>query len=244
MYKSLEKIRLQQFLKMRLHLGHKSKDLDSSLTWLIYGHRHKISIMDIEKMWIIYRHFYYSLSEMVALRQNFFFIAPQKFLNDKHIKNFIIKNFNKNNNYNSLYLSFFLQEYWKNGMITNPKITKSYLEKEIKKYGESKRLNIWKMNKRFKSISVPDLIITLKPKMEILEEASRFNVPIISVVDTNMNSSKFLYSLYMNDDSLESLSFLLELLQTAIEEGRRKEKIVFYNYFLKKIKKSYKLKNF
>jgi ribosomal protein S2 len=100
------------------------------------------------------------------------------------------------------------------------------------------------MNKRFKSISVPDLIITLKPKMEILEEASRFNVPIISVVDTNMNSSKFLYSLYMNDDSLESLSFLLELLQTAIEEGRRKEKIVFYNYFLKKIKKSYKLKNF
>jgi hypothetical protein len=32
MYKSLEKIRLQQFLKMRLHLGHKSKDLDSSLT--------------------------------------------------------------------------------------------------------------------------------------------------------------------------------------------------------------------
>jgi ribosomal protein S2 len=67
------------------------------------------------------------------------------------------------------------------------------------------------------------------------------NIPIVSMIDSNIDNSNHIYSLFGNDDSLESLDFFLKTLELGFKEGQVKEKKTFYYYFLKKLKNNKKL---
>jgi len=47
MYKDLIKLNLDHLIKIRLHIGHKSDDLNNKINPYLYGTRHNINIYDI-----------------------------------------------------------------------------------------------------------------------------------------------------------------------------------------------------
>jgi len=67
------------------------------------------------------------------------------------------------------------------------------------------------------------------------------NIPIVSMVDSNTENNNHIYSLFGNDDSLESLDFFMQTIKLGFQEGQIKEKKIFYYHFLKKLKYNKKL---
>jgi ribosomal protein S2 len=89
---------------------------------------------------------------------------------------------------------------------------------------------------------IPDFVIFLDKNEEALFELKKFNVPLIGIVDSDMNPHDFIYKFFGNNDSMESLEFFFEFLKETIQEGRLKEQQLFYSYFMFKIRKLSRLK--
>jgi len=83
---------------------------------------------------------------------------------------------------------------------------------------------------------VPDFILVFATNAHALHEARNQDIPLIGLVDTNTNPAPFLYPVYANDDSIESVSLLLDVMRRGIEEGRKREHEAFAILMMKKIK--------
>jgi small subunit ribosomal protein S2 len=85
---------------------------------------------------------------------------------------------------------------------------------------------------------IPDFFILLDKDEEALYELKQLRVPLIGLVDTNMDPNNFLYTIFTNNDSVENIEFFFEFLKEAIKEGRLQEQQKYYYAFLQKLKKN------
>jgi len=83
---------------------------------------------------------------------------------------------------------------------------------------------------------MPDFFIFLDQNSEALLEIKKLRIPLIGLVDTNMNPSNFLYQFFGNNDSIKNIKFFFKFLKETIVDGRLKEKYQFFYYFLNKVK--------
>jgi len=61
-----------------------------------------------------------------------------------------------------------------------------------------------------------------------LHEIEALQIPLIGLVDTDMNPNKFLYRFFGNNDAFENINFLFFFLKEPILQGRLKEQKQFY----------------
>jgi len=90
--------------------------------------------------------------------------------------------------------------------------------------------------KNLKNNPMPDFFIFLDQNSEALLEIKKLRIPLIGLVDTNMNPSNFLYQFFGNNDSIKNIKFFFKFLKETIVDGRLKEKYQFFYYFLNKVK--------
>jgi hypothetical protein len=76
----------------------------------------------------------------------------------------------------------------------------------------------------------------LAPHRAALREARNADVPLVGLVDSDTDPRAFLYPVFANDDSLDSINFVLDLIARAVEEGRRREQEAFALLLVRKIK--------
>jgi small subunit ribosomal protein S2 len=76
----------------------------------------------------------------------------------------------------------------------------------------------------------------LDSNKEALNELKKFQIPMIGLVDTNMDPNDFIFKFFGNNDSVESIDFFFSFLKEAIKEGRLKEQQLFYYMFIYKLK--------
>ena len=77
---------------------------------------------------------------------------------------------------------------------------------------------------------IPDFIIMLDNDLVALDEVKKLQIPLIGIVDTNMNPEDFVFKFFGNNDSIENLDFFFEFLKEAAKEGRIKEQQLFFFY--------------
>merc|ERR1712110_205523 len=111
-----------------------------------------------------------------------------------------------------------LEESFQNGLLDNlPK-------KEI--YSLSKRLE--KLKKNLLGVkymqNLPDAIFVIDPNYEkiAVKEAINLKIPIIAIADTNCDPDKIDYIIPANDDSVKSISFLVEKIIYFYLDGEKK----------------------
>ena len=85
---------------------------------------------------------------------------------------------------------------------------------------------------------VPDFVLVLATDKGALHEARNAEVPLIGLVDTDTDPAPFLYPVFANDDSLESIQFFLDLVRRGVEEGRKREQEAVALLMVRKIKAS------
>jgi len=250
MYKKLHNLSLKHLIKIRSHLGHKHNSLNSKLNSYIYGVRHNINIYDIEKLWKPYRYLFYSLVENIYKRNSFFLVGTNKNLPMESIlSKFIYKFTNNEKNHNLFYMKGYIIEKWVGGLFSNWKITLNFLEyikksPKINKKRYQRYLHYLKGINNLKKNPVPDFLLVLHAEDNILKESVDLQIPILGLVDTNMDPDYFLYKFFGNNDSIENIQFLFEFIEEAIKEGRLKEQQLFFFYLLVKLKKNINKKKY
>lgn len=71
---------------------------------------------------------------------------------------------------------------------------------------------------------LPDalFIVDLKEEKTAVKEATRMNIPIIAMVDTNVNPDYAQYPIPANDDAVKSLDLIIGSIASAVKEGKKK----------------------
>ena len=251
MQKNLYNISVEHLIKIRSHLGHKKNDLNPKNTSNIYGFRHNISIHNLDQIWKSYKYLFHSLTENISKRNSFFLVGTNKNLPmDLLIKNFLEKekNTKNENNYKSFYITGYIVDKWVKGWFSNWKILRNFMEfiktspkKHKKRY--QKYANYLKGIDFSQKNPVPDFLLVLHADKNILKESMDFQVPIIGLIDSNVDPDFFLYKFLGNQDSLENIDFFFEFIDEVIKEGRLKEQQMFFFYLLLKLKKNINKKN-
>ena len=140
----------------------------------------------------------------------------------------------------------YVTERWPGGMLTNfatirkavrkmSTIDKMLTEKSYTSLSKRERLQITreraKLEKNLGSIqdlsrlpSALFIVDVLKENIAVLE-ARKLNIPVFAMVDTNSNPNDIDFVIPSNDDASKSISLIIDVIATAIEEGLAERKM-------------------
>ena len=137
----------------------------------------------------------------------------------------------------------YVNERWLGGTITNFAVIKKRIEYfnelerkkeegELEKYTKKEKLIMDRQLKDFeikfggiKNLkNIPDAIFVLDVRKDniAIKEARRKNIPIIGIVDTNVNPELVDYVIPANDDAISSVKYILEKVKETIQKSKIK----------------------
>jgi small subunit ribosomal protein S2 len=245
----VEGVRASQLLAARVHLGHQSRKLNPRLTGLLQGFRHNIAIYDINRTWRSMRTIFYGFAEMAAHRSSFFLLAPNENLPMRALIEALRKQYPfRHDRFGSLYMTGYVDRKWIDGIFSNWKVTAAYVKhvKEVlvAKPASSKYRKLARYLRGIEGLGnygrvLPDFVLVLAGDRGAMHEARNAELPLVGLVDTDsQNADQFLYPVYANDDSVESIQFVLDLVKRGVEEGRKREQEAFALLMVRKMKQA------
>lgn len=242
----VDQIRSEHLLNLRFHVGHHKRKLDRQVAGQIYGFRHNVAVFDIAKSWRSLRTIFYAFAEMAHMRSSFFLLAPNASMPMQRLIERMRKEYPfKHNKFSSLYMLGYADRRYIDGTFSNWKQTAAFYQ-HVQKVLRS-RPNLQKFRRLQKYLRgvdsvdlmgriVPDFMLVFATDRGAMHEAGNLDIPMVGMVDSNTSPLPFLYPVFGNDDSVESITFMMDLLGRAVEEGRKREHEAFAMAMVTKLK--------
>ncbi|CAJ0568406.1 unnamed protein product, partial [Mesorhabditis spiculigera] len=181
---------IREMFEARLHYGHKVGTLNDNMKWALYGERLGVCVFDLE------------LTKQYLLRA----------------------------------LNFVAHVASRGGIIlfvTTNRETMINVEQTATKLGEYAHCRRWQSGTLTNSaelvgtpIRLPDTIIFLSTITSLgdphpaIKEAAKMAIPTVGVVDSNADPAYLTYLIPANDDTVQSVNYLLRLFNEAIVRGK------------------------
>ena len=222
-------VTMKELLEAGVHFGHQVKRWNPKMKKYIFGQRNGIYIIDLQKTVKMFETAYEFIKDISANGQSVLFVGTKKQAQDV-----IIEESQKS-------LSFFVNQRWLGGMLTNFKTVKQGIEKlkkiekmkedgtyelltkkEVAKH-EHERTRLDKNLSGVKEMNkLPGAIFVIDPKKEsiAIAEAKKLSIPIVALVDTNCDPDDIDYVVPGNDDAIRSIRLLSSKVTEAVNEGR------------------------
>ncbi|MBU1119705.1 30S ribosomal protein S2 [Patescibacteria group bacterium] len=220
-------------LKAGCHFGHKKSAWNPRMKQYIYEERNGIHIIDLVKTQELITSTIKALSELTE-KGNILFVGTKG-----QAASIVEKVATENG-------AFYVNKRWPGGLFTNfDTIKKSVqglvkMEESLARGGEDlvKKERLFmqreseKMDRIYKGIKfmdkLPAAVVVVDSKVEKLaiKEAKIAHIPIIALIDTNCNPDLVDYPIPANDDSLKSISLLVEILGQVVGESKKSQGIV------------------
>ena len=242
----MDRLRAAHILRVRMHLGHQKRRLEPRVSGAIYGFRHNVAIFDVKKTWRSLRTLFYGFAEMAQLRSSFFLLAPNPNLPLRALIERMRTEYPfRHGQFSSLYMTGYADRKWIDGLFSNWKVTFAFAEHmrrlaeggaESKRFARYRKYLAGVEGADLMTKVIPDFLLVLATDRGAAHEAANLDLPLVGMVDSNTDPTPFLYPVFGNDDSVESLSFMLELLKRGVEEGRKREHEAFAITLLRKVK--------
>ena len=228
---------VKELLEAGVHFGHQTRRWNPKMKPFIFGARNGIYIIDLHKTLDALEHAKAKIREVVGKGRSILFVGTKK-----QAKEVIEVEAVRCG-------GFYVTERWLGGMLTNFNTIKHSIKKlkDIEKMGEDGTLEKFtkkersriensagKLNKVLGGIKemnfLPGLMIVVDAKKEniAVAEASKLNIPIIGIVDTNADPDPIDFPIAGNDDAIKSIRVLVRhLVNAAIEtkDGATQEMI-------------------
>ena len=67
-------------------------------------------------------------------------------------------------------------------------------------------------------------IVDIVNDVNAVREATKMNIPIVAIVDTNADPSQVTYPIPANDDAIKTIELITDYVKAAIENGKAKVK--------------------
>lgn len=220
---------LEELLKSGAHFGHKVSKWHPKMAPYIYGNKNSVHVINLEQTVKCLKKALDYVKTLASQGKIILFVATKE--QAKDITKKIAENCGMP----------YVSEHWIGGMLTNFKELQKRVKHLIKleedkargklqKYTKKEQLDfnveIEKLNKMFGGVKkmekAPDVIFVVDIKREktAIREAVRKKIPIIAILDTNVNPESIAYPIPANDDALKSLEIIITTIGDAVKEGR------------------------
>ncbi len=223
------KVSLEKLVETGAHFGHQTKRWNPKMAPYLYGEKEGVYIFDLIKTKGCLEEALEFMEKSVKEGKVILFVGTKKQVKDKVKEVALATN------------SFFVNERWLGGILTNF----SQMKKTIQKLTDLKRdfnsgvyenrtkkekllieREIQRLDRFFGGLvgmnNIPDIlfIIDIKREATAVKEAQSVGVKTVAIVDSNCNPSLVNYPIPMNDDASKALEYVLDLFKEAIERGK------------------------
>jgi small subunit ribosomal protein S2 len=222
-------VTMRQMLEAGVHFGHQTRRWNPKMKRFIFGERHDIYIIDLEQTLARVETSYAFVRDLVAKGGDVLFIGTKKQAQDP-IRDYA----------NKCGMPY-INERWLGGMLTNfetiHKRVQKMLELErLKASGEFdlmpkkeallKDRELTKLQKNLSGIRSmtrrPAAVFVLDTKKEHIgvTEANKLGIPVVAVVDTNVDPDLIQFPIPGNDDAIRANELMCKVIAEAVLEGR------------------------
>ena len=222
-------VTMRQMLEAGVHFGHQTRRWNPKMKRFIFGERGGIYIIDLEQTLTRVEAAYHFARDLSAKGGSIMFIATKKQAQDP-VRSFAEKSGMP-----------YVNERWLGGMLTNfetiaKRVAKMQEYERMRVSGEFEAMpkkealllgrELEKLQKNLGGIrgmsKRPDAVFILDTKKEhiAVTEANKLGIPIIAVVDTNVDPDVIQYPIPGNDDAIRANALMSRVIADAIEEGR------------------------
>lgn len=225
----MTKISMREMLEAGVHFGHQTRFWNPKMQPYIFGVRHKIHIINLDKTLPLYLEALNFISSIAAKNGKILFVGTKKSAQDI-IREEAIRCGMPYINYR-----------WLGGMLTNYKTIRKSIKrlKDLEAIRDSKKfvgltkkeaLNLMheltKLERALGGIKnmggLPDAIFVIDIGCEniAVSEAIKLSIPIVAVVDTNEDPDGIDYVIPGNDDAVRAVRFYTKHIADSIIESR------------------------
>ena len=222
-------VTMKELLEAGVHFGHQVKRWNPKMKKYIFGQRNGIYIIDLQKTVKMFETAYEFIKDISANGETVLFVGTKKQAQDV-----IIEESQKS-------LSYFVNQRWLGGMLTNFKTIKQGIaklkkieimkedgtyelltKKEVAKH-EHERTRLDKNLSGVKDMNkLPGALFVIDPKKELIAiaEAKKLGIPIVALVDTNCDPDDIDYVIPGNDDAIRAIRLISSKVSEAAAEGK------------------------
>ena len=222
-------ITMRQMLEAGVHFGHQTRRWNPKMKRFIFGERNGIYIIDLEQTLGRVETAYGYVRDLVADGGTILFVGTKKQAQDP-VRSYAEKCGMP-----------FVNERWLGGMLTNfdtisKRVGKMLEYERMRDSGEFEAMpkkeallltrEMEKLQRNLGGLrgltQAPDAIFVLDTKKEhiAVTEANKLGIPVVAVVDTNVDPELVQYPIPGNDDAIRANSLLARVIADAVEEGR------------------------
>ena len=223
-------ISMKSLLETGVHFGHQTKRWNPKMKKYIFGAKHGIYIIDLQKTIRLFREAYSFVRDLVASGETILFVGTKKQASEATVE--------EANRCGMGYVS----ERWLGGTMTNFQTISKSLKKlkeldEMKASGVNQGLpkkELIKLDKARQRLEryfggiknmekLPGALFVVDPKKEriAVSEARVIGIPIVALVDTNCDPDLIDYIIPGNDDAIRSIRLITSKVADAVIEGKQ-----------------------
>ncbi len=227
---NLPEVKIEDLLESGVHFGHNVRRWNPKMKEYIYGVRNNIHIFDLRITLDLLNVALTKIHETVSKSGKILFVGTKKQCSD------VVKDLADLNN------NFYVNKRWLGGTLTNWKTISNSIKRleeielflkdnELSKNLSKKELLDISREKQKLELNIggirslngkPDLLIVfdvIKDKIAV-REATKLNIPVVAIVDSNADPDNIDYVIPGNDDALRSISlyknYFLETVKDAM----------------------------
>jgi len=222
-------VSMRQMLEAGVHFGHQTRRWNPKMKQFIFGERNGIHIINLDQTLERIETAYEFVRDLVANGGTILFVGTKKQAQDP-IRSYAEK-----------CGMYYVNERWLGGMLTNfetisKRVGKMQEYERMKVSGEFEAMpkkeallltrELDKLQKNLSGISNlarrPDAIFVLDTMKEhiAVTEANKLKIPVIAVVDSNVDPDVIQFPIPGNDDAIRANDLLTRAIAEAVIEGR------------------------
>ena len=222
-------VSMRQMLEAGVHFGHQTRRWNPKMKQFIFGERNGIHIINLDQTLERIETAYEFVRDLVANGGTILFVGTKKQAQDP-IRSYAEK-----------CGMYYVNERWLGGMLTNfetisKRVGKMQEYERMKVSGEFEAMpkkeallltrELDKLQKNLSGISNlarrPDAIFVLDTMKEhiAVTEANKLKIPVIAVVDSNVDPDVIQFPIPVNDDAIRANDLLTRVIAEAVIEGR------------------------
>lgn len=222
-------VTMKELLEAGVHFGHQVKRWNPKMKRFIFGERNGIHIIDLQKTTKMLEDAYNFVKNVASKDGPVLFVGTKKQAQDV-----IAEEAQRAQ-------SFFVNQRWLGGTLTNFKTIRLSIEKlrKIEKMKEDGTYNLlpkkevaklegerMRLEKNLSGIkemtTIPGTIFVVDPAKEriTVAEAKKLLIPIVAIVDTNCDINGIDYAIPGNDDAIRAVKLITSKIADAVLEGK------------------------
>ena len=224
----------QDLLDAGSHFGHLKRKWNPKMAPYIFMEKNGIHIIDLHKTVVKIDEAANIMKQLARAGRKILFVATKK-----QAKDIVAE---KAGSVNMPYVT----ERWPGGMLTNFPIIRKTVKKmntidkmiadgTFETLAKREKLQVTRQRAKLEKNlgSIADLnrlpsalfVVDVQKEMNAVKEANRLNIPVIAMVDTCCDPTPIDYVIPANDDAAKSISLVMDVLCSAINEGLQERRV-------------------